>query len=66
MPDNAINSTSYWHDRRSVLGGDLEEVPEDVVLNEVAAVIKDFREVRSLTVGGVLRGVGHFMRFSEL
>lgn len=36
LPDDAVSTTANRHDGRAVLGGDLKEVAEDVVLQEAA------------------------------
>lgn len=37
-PNDAVCAFADWHDGGLVLGGDLEDVPEDVVLNEPPSV----------------------------
>lgn len=38
IPDDSISTAADGHDRRPVLGGDLEEVAKDVVLYKLASV----------------------------
>lgn len=58
-PDDSISATTNRRDWRAVLGRDLEMVPEDVVLDELAPMSRYRREIGELPVHVVMCCVGH-------
>lgn len=53
LPDNSVSAAANRSNWRSILGSDLEQVPEDVILNILAAVRLNRKEVAAAHHGDV-------------